>query len=65
MGHRPFNVIRELTQLDGLRLGMTKKCGGETVHSRSCATFFPHSAVLSLTAVLLREVPNRSLMPCT
>jgi len=28
----------------------------ETMHSRSCATFFRHSAVLSLEAVLLRKV---------
>ena len=28
----------------------------ETMHSRSCATFFRHSAVLSLEAVLLRKI---------
>ena len=29
----------------------------ETLHFRSCAIFFRHSAVLSLPAVLLRKVP--------
>ena len=32
----------------------------ETVHSRSCATIFRHSAFLSLPAVPLRKVPNTS-----
>ena len=30
----------------------------ETVHSHSFATLFRHSAVLSLSAVLLRKLPN-------
>ena len=30
----------------------------ETVHSQSYATFFRHSAVLSLPAVLLRKLAN-------
>ena len=34
----------------------------ETMHSRSCATFFCHSAVLGLPAVLLRKV---SIVACT
>ena len=29
----------------------------ETVHSQSYATFFRHSAVLSLLAILLRKLP--------
>ena len=47
-----------LTQQDGWETRddrLTKK-SRETVHSRSCATVFRHSAVLSLPAVLLRKV---------
>ena len=33
-----------------------EKMSGENVHSRSCATFFLHSDVVSLPAVLLRKV---------
>ena len=47
---------RDLTQQDGWK--NDAKMSRETVHSRSCATFFRHSAVLSLPAVLLRKVPN-------
>ena len=35
-----------------------EKMSRETVHSQSYATFFRHSAVLSLSAVLLRQLPS-------
>ena len=46
--------IRELTQQEGR---MTQKCR-ERLGMQSRATFFRHSAVLSLPAVLLRKLPN-------
>ena len=54
-----MRAIRELTQQDGWKTqdgGKTKKCG-----ARLCipqARFFPHSADLSLSAVLLRKLPR-------
>ena len=51
---------RDLTQQDGCKTQdgrMTKKMWRETVHCRSWP-FFRHSAVLSLTAVLLSKVSN-------
>ena len=45
-------MIRDLTQQDGR---MTKKCCTR-LYSRSCATFFRPSTVLSLPAVLLSKV---------
>ena len=33
----------------------------ETVHSQCCTTFFRHSAVLSVPAVLLHKLPNDDL----
>ena len=36
---------------------MTKKMSRKTWNAQSRATFFRHSAVLSLTAVLLRKLP--------
>ena len=38
------------------------KMSRKTVHSRSWVTFFRHSAVLSLPAVLLRKVPNDGMV---
>ena len=37
---------------------MTKRMSRKTWNAQSRATFFRHSAVLSLTAVLLRKLPN-------
>ena len=60
--HRIFTADLHATgQLEdsGRRAQKDEKMSRETVHSRSCATFFRHSAVRSLPAVLLREVSNQ------
>ena len=56
---------RDLTQQDDWKTQdgrMTKKVSPDIVHSRSSVKFLRHSAVLSLTAVLLRKVSN-DLLP--
>lgn len=50
---------REVTQKDGWNTAKRRQYG-EIVHSRSCATFFRHSTVLSLPTVLLRKVSNNN-----
>ena len=55
---------RELTQQDGSKTQdgrMTKKCGARLCIPGLARNFFRHSAVLSLTAVLLRKLPNASI----
>ena len=47
-----------------LRTAELKKCRA-TVHSQSYATFFRHSAVLSLQAVLLRKLAIREFKQIT
>ena len=42
---------------------MTKKCRVRSVNAQSRATFFRDYAVLSLPAVLLRNLPNSSHNP--
>ena len=56
-------LIRDLTQQDGCKTQdgrMTKKMSPKTSNVQSRATFFRHSAVLSVTAVLLRKLPTES-----
>ena len=58
---RPHTVIGRAYATGRLKDSGRKndeKMPRETVNSRSCATFFPHSSVLSLPAVLLRKVSN-------
>ena len=50
--------IKELTQQDSW------KNKDDTVHSQSYATFFRHSAVLSVPAVLLRKLPINLINLC-
>ena len=54
-----IRVIGDLTQQMGWKTqdGRMTKILRETVDSRSCATFFRHSAILSLPALLLRKLP--------
>ena len=53
-------IIREPTQPDGWKThnGRTTK---KNEHSWSCMTFFRHSAVLSLPAILLHKVSIDSI----
>ena len=52
--------IRELTQQEGWKTQQSdKKMWRQSVYSQSYATFFLHSAVLSLPTVLLCKLPNR------
>ena len=53
------NVDRDLAQQDGWKTqDNEEKMLRETVHSHCYLTFFRHSVVLSLPAVLLRKVSN-------
>ena len=49
--------IRELTQQDGWKTQNDEKMSRKIGNAQSHATFFRHSAVLSLPAVLLRKLP--------
>ena len=51
-------LIRDLTQKDGCKAD--EKMSRKTWNVQSRATFFRHSAVLSVTAVLLRRLPTES-----
>ena len=44
-------------QLEDSRRRNNEKMWRVAVHSQSYATFFPHSAVVSVPAVLLRKLP--------
>ena len=57
--------IRDLTQQDGCKTQdgrTTTKVSCKTGNEQSRATFFRHSAVLSLRAVLLRKLPIKWLL---
>ena len=59
-----MQVNSELTQQDGWNTQdsrMTKNCCVNW-NAQSRTTYFRHSAVLSLPAVLLRTLPNQDLM---